>query len=358
MAYPGGRGGAVRMSDYRLGKLKGRWVAVFYENGRRHRWRLNAANAVEARAALREFSRERESLRRPQKRLTVVDVWNDYIKEKQAEGRNVTRQRDAWKALAPTFANEPEVTAGLVRSYVDGRRRSGISDGTIHTDLGYLRAATGAKIKLPPKPRPKSRHLTPEEARRLLDAAQMPHVSLFILLALHTAGRPSSILDLHWDRVDLQTRRIRLDNPARDRTAKGRATVPIADALVGPLNEARNAAQTEYVIEWAGQPIKSIKKAIKRAAERAGLDGVTPYVLRHTAAVWMAESGVPIAEIGQYLGHNNIGTTYRVYARFSPDYLRRASDAISTALYGRAEPMVANGNGTKGAQRANETKES
>jgi integrase len=358
------------MSDYRLGKLKGRWVAVFYENGRRHRWRLNAANASEARAALREFSRERESLRRPQERLTVVDVWDDYLAEIVATGKaSANRIRDAWKRLGDTFGRirPDDLSMAMVRGYIQHRRCSA-SDGTIHTELGYLRAAlrhgvrqgllsAAPNIVLPSKPRPKSRHLTPEEARKLLDAASMPHVRLFILLALYTAGRPSSILDLVWSRVDMEAMRICLDNPSRDRTAKGRATVPLAPALVQHLIQARSAALTEHVIEWAGQPLRSIKKGIGRTAERAGLKGVTPYVLRHTAAVWMAEAGVPMEEIAQFMGHTSPAVTFRTYARYSPDYLRKAGNAISTALYGCAEPMVANGNGTKGGQRANEIKE-
>jgi integrase len=160
----------------------------------------------------------------------------------------------------------------------------------------------------------------------------MPHVKLFVLLALHTAGRPSSILDLTWDRVDFANHRIHLDNPERDRTPKGRATVPMAKDLMLPLLEAHRYAQTKYVIEWGAKQVASVKKGIQGATHRAGLKGVTPYVLRHTAAVWMAEGGVPMDEIAQYMGHSNPGITFRVYARFSPQHLRRGADAICARL--------------------------
>lgn len=344
------------MPDYRLGKLKGRWVVVWSEDGRRKRWRLIAETPAEARAALREFTREREALRRPQDKLTVGDLWADYVAEKEAQGKvSVGRMKDAWKRLEPTFSHLPphHVDADLVRGYVALRRASGAGEGTMHTELGYLRAALRhggieACFELPSKPRPRSRHLTSEEARRLIDAAQMPHVRLFILLALHTAGRPSSILDLEWTRVDFANRRIILDNPARDRTAKGRSTVPLADGILSELSSASENALTEYVIEWAGKPVSSVKKAISRTAERASLEGVTPYVLRHTAAVWMAEGGVPIEEIAQYMGHTSPAVTFRTYARYSPAYLQRASRAISDRLKdtgdsGGDEPETGNG---------------
>ncbi len=94
------------------------------------------------------------------------------------------------------------------------------------------------------------------------------------------------------------------------------------------LSEAKTGARTPYVIEWAGQRVQKVRKGIATAATRANLADVTPHVFRHTAAVWMAENGVPMAEIAQYLGHSDSRVTERVYARFSPDYLRKAAGAL------------------------------
>lgn len=41
----------------------------------------------------------------------------------------------------------------------------------------------------------------------------------------------------------------------------------------------------------------------------------------------MAERGVSMEEIAQYLGHTDGNVTRRVYARFSPDFLRLAAKA-------------------------------
>jgi integrase len=132
----------------------------------------------------------------------------------------------------------------------------------------------------------------------------------------------------------------------------------MADAALSELSQASKAALTNHVIEWAGKPVRSIKKAIQRTAGRAMIEGVTPYVLRHTAAVWMAEGGVPMSEISQYLGHTSTAVTERVYARYSPDHLRRASDAISERLkdtgdVDAAEPDTVNPKGTKTAGTVN-----
>jgi len=95
------------------------------------------------------------------------------------------------------------------------------------------------------------------------------------------------------------------------------------------LTEAYKGRLTDHVIETNGAPLKDIKKGFTASAMRAGLNDVTPHDLRHTAAVWMAESGVSMPEIAQYLGHTDPSITFRVYARFSPDYLRKAAGALN-----------------------------
>jgi integrase len=341
----------MRDEDYRLGKLNGEFVVVWYEQDpegkRRRRYRLGTCDPQEARAARREFIRQRETLECDPRRVTIGEMWADYIDDRKAEQKaTVPRMKDAWKALAGHFGSLilPDLMDGSeTRAYIKKRRQAGTGDGTIITELAYLRAAlrrSGKRrgiqivpdITLPPKPRPKDRWLTEKEARRLLDAAITPHMKLYILLALFTAGRPSSILDLTWDRVDFERRQIQLDNPKRDRTAKGRATVPMADELIEPLERVKHSAQTNHVIEWGGQPIASVKRGVVRAAHRAGLKGVTPYVLRHTAGVWMAEGGIPMEQIREYFGHTSVKVTERVYARFSPEFLRKGAKAIGARL--------------------------
>jgi integrase len=143
------------------------------------------------------------------------------------------------------------------KRYIAGRTGAGVSPGTTHTELTYLRAALAYAVReqwlqqapyipVPQKPGPREHHLTREEAQRLLQAASMPHVKLFIRLALATAGRASALLELTWDRIDLNARRIDLRDPNRPRIRKGRARVPINDSLMKALVEAREGATSPH----------------------------------------------------------------------------------------------------------------
>ena len=161
-----------------------------------------------------------------------------------------------------------------------------------------------------------------------MGAARAPHVRLAIVLMLGTAARVRAILDLTWDRCDFDRGLITLAVPGDTTPRKGRAVVPMNGMVRAALSEARGGALSAHVIEWAGKPVKSLKKGVGTAARKAGLVNVSPHVLRHTAAVWMAEGKVPMDEIAQYLGHEDSRITTRVYARFSPDYLRKAANVL------------------------------
>jgi integrase len=143
---------------------------------------------------------------------------------------------------------------------------------------------------------------------------------------LATGARMSAILDLTWDRVDLKRATADFNPAGRHQTSKRRTVVPLGQAL-DSLKEAAEGALTDHVIEYAGQPVKSVKKAMAAAARRTGIP-VSPHVLRHTAAVWMAEADVPMQKIAQFLGHTSTRVTETTYARYSPSFLKDASDAL------------------------------
>ena len=65
---------------------------------------------------------------------------------------------------------------------------------------------------------------------------------------------------------------------------------------------------------------------------RAGIEDATPHDLRRTAASWMVMDGVPIEEVARYLGHKSPRVTWATYGRFAPEYLQRASEAVSLDL--------------------------
>ncbi|ABN76602.1 phage integrase family protein [Rhodobacter sphaeroides ATCC 17029] len=112
------------------------------------------------------------------------------------------------------------------------------------------------------------------------------------------------------------------------RTRKGRAIVPINRGLMAALQTAREAAVTDHVVEYGGTRVASIRKGFEVAVTRAGFEDVTLHTIRHSAAVEMVSSGIPIEQVAQYLGHSNPSITFSTYGRFAPEHLQQAADVL------------------------------
>jgi len=318
---------------YRVAKHKRGYVAVLYEGSRRRRIALKAADKFQATAEAAELVGHIEQ-RKPRQRLTVGQIVEAYLEQSEAIWKENDRLhyqgiRERIGRLVPSA-----ITADTCRDIV---ATSDVKPGTLRKRLGVVRAALrwaerkaiidkAPHIWLPQAPPPKDRRLSREEFERLGRAMESVHGWIFLQLARFTAARAGAILSLQWRSVDFERRLISLGGSVRQ---KRRATVPMHPDLAWILVLAKDVAETDYVIEFAGKPVKSIKRTFHTARDRAGLDkAVTPHVIRHTSASWMAEAGVPMSEIAAVLGHRDSRTTERIYAKFSPEYLQKAVRAL------------------------------
>ena len=318
------------MEGAKLKKYRDTYCAVWRADGSTRRASLRTSDLNEAR---RRFVDWQNAGKRSGE--TVTEIVEAYLLDKASKASSVVMHW-SWKPLKPVFGHlRPEqVDRAISRAYAAQRRRHKRSESTIVRELSLLRAAlrwhnkaTPAVVEVPAAPPPRTYFLTRTEWTKFRQAALVtPHIHLFSVLAYTTAGRAQAILELTWDRVDFGRGLINLGVAAT--RFKGRAVVPMNTTARSALEEAKKAALTDNVVEWGGKSLASIKKGFAAAALRAGFPDLTPHVLRHSAAVHMAEAGVPMSEIAQYLGHSSTNVTERVYARFSPDYLRKAAAAL------------------------------
>lgn len=264
------------------------------------------------------------------------DLWQLYLADRRKDGRDVTRQENAWKRLEPVFGGRlgTDIQKDDCRDYAKLRQRQGASSGTAKTELEYLRACLSLRygrglnrVWTPSASPPRDRNLTREEVDRLLEHVETPHVRLFIVLAIATGARMSAILELRWEQVDFKHQTVDFNQSGREQSNKRRPVVPLNSRAYQSLEEAARGALTEYVIEWDSNPVKSIKKAIRMAAQRSGVP-CSPHVFRHTAGVWMAQADVPMQKIAQFLGHTSTRVTERTYARYSPSFMKDAAAAL------------------------------
>jgi integrase len=272
----------------------------------------------------------------------VSAILNAYEADRRLAGiPGLSRLIDAHKPLRRVLgqATAQGLTADQCYLYIRHRANAGRRPSTIRTEMQALRAAlrwaattkrwiaTAPDVPLPPRSEPRARWLTRDEADRLLAACVASHVRLFVTIALMTAARRGAILDLTWDRVDLDAGLIDFRVPGKAATKKRQVMTPINDTLRAALVEARQVSTCAAVVEWAGRPVASVRKGVDEAARRAGLHGVTPHVFRHTAVTWMIQSGVPVFNAAAYAGMTP-AMVEQVYGHHSPDHLRGAARSL------------------------------
>jgi integrase len=274
--------------------------------------------------------------------ILVTDVLNLYLQERGPKVAAPGRIAYAVLALTDFFEGNTvaEVTPQTCGRYVEKRWRS---KGTTRRELGVLRAAINyahksgritrpVAVELPERPEPRDRWLTRTEAAHLIRAARTAqarlYMPLFILLGLYTGRRKEAILSLRWPQVDLEAGRIDFEVAGRRRTNKKRGIIQIPPRLLPHLRRARKrGTDLGYVLHINGERIKDIKKGFAAACERAGLEGVSPHTLRHTAATWLMQAGTDVWQASGFLSMS-METLQRVYGHHHPDYQREAAENI------------------------------
>jgi integrase len=323
----------------RLVRIAGKPFWHVYQNRKRHS--TGTENRAQAEIWLAEFLKGNADAKT--KEVILVGTLLDRYLENRRKNETPGAERISWshKQLKRHFAGmlPDSITEDDCLNYRQMRLRDEVKDATVRTELVALKAALNwgskehggftmpEKIKMPPKASARERWLTREEAARLLAECHTAHLKLFVLIALHTAARKAAILGLTWEQVNLSERYIDFRDEDAPETKKKKVPVPINRTLLGVLLAAKERADTPYVISFGGAPIRQIRHALDRAAERAGLDGVTPHVFRHTAVTWMMQAKVPPWVVSGFAGMS-MEMIETVYGKHNLDSVREAADAL------------------------------
>jgi integrase len=315
---------------------------IHWSEGRRSKRQSTGAREMAAASAfLDEWLRLATAKGAPEA-LTCRDLWE----AKYGGPREQERVRYAWANMEPVFGGlrPAEATQERLDDYAASRASGRIgkkpaSASTIRLELSLLRASWNHAVNrrriattdlpvldpLPDPSPPRDRWLKDDEVKRLFKAAEgRDRIETFLWLALETGARRTAILDLRWEQVDWETGVIHYLPAGQAQSKKRRASVPISAALRPVLLRAYEVRTTPYVLGRA----TPIRDALNAVAAAAGVKGVTPHVLRHTAATRMARAGVPLWLIAKVLG-NTVEQVEKVYAKHSPEMLVSAVEAIS-----------------------------
>ena len=224
-------------------------------------------------------------------------------------------------------------------------------------ELAVIRNPTSRLKRFKLKKR--ERFLTPEERRTLhevmlvgvrtpvgrkghLDPSSVWAINLLCLTGL----RRDEIRDLKWPNIDWQHACFNLHD-----SKTGPRSVPVSSqvmTLLRKIHDHRGNPREGFVVtSRKGGRLSSINRTWDQIREAAGFPDVRLHDLRHSFASDALMSGVPLAVVGEMLGHRQPQTTQR-YAHLANSVVRQAveitnlriSEAINTIPAVAEAPFV------------------
>ncbi|WP_346906532.1 site-specific integrase [uncultured Roseibium sp.] len=194
---------------------------------------------------------------------------------------------------------------------------------TVHDDLVFIRrvyrwidrearskgndpVTNPAEFVTIPKPRPpRSRVISPEELKQLLEALS-PEMRPVVELAYETAMRRSEITKLRVKDIHLSERILDvIDGKEGDRS------VPLSKRACQLLGEGLSGLTHSDARLFPFAP-HSVTQAVRRARKKVGLDDdVRLHQLRHTRCTIAAKKGFNLAQIMVVTGHKDVRSVQR-----------------------------------------------
>lgn len=340
----------------------GAWIIL--DNGRQHRTGHSGESGRRAAEdALRDYlatrAPERSGPAQPSE-ITVGEVLALYARD-HGHLAGVETLAYCIKALSPFWGSLTcdAVKGSTCRAYARERavpkvaeyvgkkgkrwtRTLAAGPGKVRRELGVLqRALVYAKkegkliyapeVTLPREPDPKDRWLSRNEAAKLLRASAQ-HLQRFILISLATGRRASAVLGLRWTPsltsgwVDLARGVIHFKGEAEQETKKRKGSVSMTRGLAAHMRRWARSGGT-HVVSWKGAPVAEIDTALAAAARRAGIEDVSPHVLKHTAVTWAFQRGMEREDAADWFD-TTARTLERVYRTHSPEHQARAKEIM------------------------------
>lgn len=336
----------VRTERWGQGK---RWLARWEENGRRVSKAFDGKDAADTFIA-RTVTEQADGtyIAKANREVTVAEVWPTWWSTKAAKSKSLRDgYQAAWKHIEPRWGDVAcaEISRHAVAAWlptITGRYRDEegnpvpLGESSLRKVMivlhGVLETAVEERIilsnpvKMKDAPRQREttrRYLSVVEVDRLREA--MPHTSaqLVVDVLVHTGVRPGEAFGFQVGDLDPIRGRCRV---SRDVDAQGGADdtktgrhrdVPVGgDLLLDLENEAEGCDRGEWLLrmpDGRGWTLPRWRPIWEKAIEKAGLDDLDTYELRHTAASLAIHSGANVKTVQRMLGHRSAAMTLDIY---------------------------------------------
>ena len=327
--------------------------------------RVELKNATQAGKGLDRLSNRRKEKRQKeqpeeQNALTFSMIFNGHyypIAKEDKTKPSYKREKSLFKKwIQPTIGHLPMKQIGPIHLYRIQKymRDEDLAERSIQYALAVIRQVFNfafrndlwigdnpvKKVKPPSVNNRRTRYLTPEEAKTLLNNVKTKSQELFEIctLSLHCGLRAGEIFKLRWADVDINNGMLAIRD-TRSTGTNGRyayMTTVVKDIF---LNKKPGGANAYIFGTKANRVRPQVSKTFNRTVADLKFNGgvddrrerVCFHTLRHTYASWLVQSGIPLYEVKERLGHRTLTMTER-YSHLSPVAGRATVDTIEKLL--------------------------
>jgi integrase len=333
----------------------------------------------------------------PRTLAEFLDQWLAEYATRKVAPKTLERYQDlarhVTRAIGSTLLTK--VTTLQLQRVYNGLLDSGRKDGTglavktvrhvhgmVHVAFetalkwGLLKINPAHACDLPPALQHEARAMDQTETAKFMEACGDSWLRDVFVTALSTGARRGELLALAWPDVDLNTGILTIRKSLEEtkqglriKETKGRkvrrlnlpeSTVALLEGLREQQADARRMFGFDYPTDLdlvfcqpGGNFIRprTVSKAARRIAKKAGLTGVSLHTMRHSHGSQLLSLGVPLPTVSKRLGHANVHVTATVYSHALPhDEIVAAqlwNEAMSGTVQATAEQL---GRGRKAKQ--------
>jgi integrase len=280
-------------------------------------------------AELRKQKERGTALRADVAALTIAGLAREYLADAEV---TALRTYDSLERLMLWWASHhgAERVVGMnvlkLRAARDNDLRPGRSNGTVNRYVSALRSAwhwaqaaglVPTDLAWPPRlmlpePKGRTRHLSEDELKAVLEAAAKdPVMHAAVLLSIGCGIRQGELRRLRWSDVDMERQTVSV---VMSKNGESRS-VWLPQSAVDALKKLKKApvVGTTIIADAEGQPLDKEQLIYKwhKVRDAAGLVDFRWHDLRHSCASFLAQSGASLLQIGGVLGHKSPTMTAR-----------------------------------------------
>lgn len=354
-------------------KKSGRWTGYY----RDHTGKARSAGTYDNKDRALTAAANKEAVARNQPDRAQDLTWTEWkpvwLATLKAEASTLAAYEYRIRChIEPRWGDVPltEITTDDIQAWVDGMKGAPSSIHGRFTVLSASLAHAARKQYIPtnpcadvstPRKRPSpERFLTDTEVAAIRDHMTDPEHLFAYDMLLATGMRWGELAGLHWDHIDFERKRVRVEmqwvereNTFRPTKGKNVRTIPLPDKTVEAMKarvkvngwgkpcEAtydRVSAQYGPVLADVPPKIRHFREHLQDAAKNAtaivgGIERpigkVRVHDLRHTMASKLAQTGVTIQTVSAILGHASLAQSQH-YAQVSESEWDHVRTSLST----------------------------